>query len=222
MVIFLGSYIRDFLSTLQKALILAMNKVPVPFSPPNFRPIALLCFLSKILEKLAQNQIVSYLVANKILDPLQAGFRRHESTETALLKLTDDIRLAMDRKYVTVLLPFDFSETFDTISPSRLLTKLKDMGFSKSALSWIHSFLTSRSQCVIFHSTTSESLDTNLGVPQGSVLGPLRFCFYVNDLHLHLRDPNVFRILYADDLQIYVYISLNRVMEEITSLFAAV
>ena len=59
---------------MQKALILAMNKVPVPFSPSNFRPIALLCFLSKILEKLARNQIVSYLVANKNLDPLQVGY----------------------------------------------------------------------------------------------------------------------------------------------------
>ena len=106
------------------------------------------------------DQIVSHLVANKILDPLQAGFRRHQSNETELLKLTDDIRLAMDRKNVTVLQQFDLSKAFDTISPSRLLTKLNDMGFSKSTLSWIHSYLTNRSQCLIYQSITSRSLDS--------------------------------------------------------------
>ena len=88
-----------------------------------------LCFLSKVLEKLAHDQIVTYLVANKILDLLQAGFRRHQSTETALLKLTDEICLAMDRKYVIVLLQFDFSKAFDTISSSfSLVNQVKGHG----------------------------------------------------------------------------------------------
>ena len=105
---------RIFPSTWKKALILALKKISVLSSPSDCNSIALLCFLSKVLEKLAHEQIVAYLVANKILDPLQAGFRRHQSNETELLKLTDDIRLAMDRKNVTVLQQFDLSKAFDT------------------------------------------------------------------------------------------------------------
>ena len=104
----------------QKHFLLALKKIPVPSSPSDFRPITLLCFLSKVLEKLAHDQIVTYLAANTIFDTLQAGFRGHLSISTALLKLTDDIRLTMDRKYVTLFLQFDFSKAFDTISPSRL------------------------------------------------------------------------------------------------------
>ena len=74
----------------------------------GLRPIALLCFLSKVLEKIAHDQITEYLNSNNLLEPFQAGFRRHHSTQIALLKLTDDIRMAIDKKKVTLLLLFDF------------------------------------------------------------------------------------------------------------------
>ena len=105
-----------FPSSWKQAQVIALKKNIAPLTASDFRPIALLCFLSKVLEKIAHDQITEYLNSNNLLDPLQAGFRRHHSTQTALLKLTDDIRMAIDKKKVTLLLLFDFSKTFDTVS----------------------------------------------------------------------------------------------------------
>ena len=133
-----------FPSAWKKSLLLALKKTSIPSSPFDFRPIALLCFLSKVLEKLAHDQITTYLRQNKILDSLQTGFRQHNSTETALLKLTDDIRHGIHKRLITILLSFDFSKAFDSIVPSKLIVKLKSMSFYKTALLWIKSYLENR------------------------------------------------------------------------------
>ena len=96
-----------------------------------------------------------------LLDPLQAGFRRFNSTKTALLKLTEDIRIGINEKTVIFLLLFDFSKAFDTISPSRLIRKLRDMGFSKTALMWIKTYMIGHSQRVVSRSGESKYLETN-------------------------------------------------------------
>ena len=101
----------------------------------DFRPIALLCFLAKVLEKLAYDQVVDFLARQKIMDPFQTGFREHHNTQTALIKLTDDIRAGNGKNLATLLLQFYFSKAFDKISPSRLLINLKRLGFSKVTLS---------------------------------------------------------------------------------------
>ena len=113
----------------KKARVRPMKKCAAPKSPSDFRPISILCFLSKVLEKIALDQMQEFLKKEKILDPLQTGFKKHHSTETALLRLTEDIRRGIDKKYVTLLLLFDFSKAFDTISPFRLLERLRLMGF---------------------------------------------------------------------------------------------
>ena len=114
--------------------------------------------------------------------------------------------MARDKKQITLLLLFDFSKAFDTISPSKLLGKLRLLGFSRTALLWIKSYLQRRTQVLTSkNGVNSDSLETNLGVPQGSVLGPLLFCLYVNDLQDILGLTTVKHILYADDLQIYVH-----------------
>ena len=112
----------------KRARIIALKKIPFPSSPSDFRPIALLCFLSKVLEKLAYDQVVNFSATVKILEPFQTGFRKCYNTQTALLKLTDDIRVGKENRPATLMLQFDFSKTFDTISPSRLLQKLMRLG----------------------------------------------------------------------------------------------
>ena len=122
----------------------ALKKVSVPSTPSDSKPIALLCFLSKILEKLAHDQMTSYLEDSGLRDLIQTGFCKYNSTETALIELKNDIRMGIGKKIVTFLLLFDFRRAFDAISPSRLLVKLKNLGFSGWTLKWIGSYLQNR------------------------------------------------------------------------------
>ena len=123
-------------------------------------------------------------------------------------------------RLATLLLQFDFNKAFDKISLSRLLAKLKGLGFSEVALSWFWLYICGRSQCVFSRSSTSKYRNINLGVPQGSVLGPLLFCLYINDLKKHL-DNSIVKILYADDLQIYVHVPFHEIERGINLLSEA-
>ena len=127
---------------------------------------------------IVHEQISKYLDSKKILDPRKTGFRQHHSTQTALLRLTEDIRAGIDneKQYLTILLLFNFNKAFDKIIPSKLLHKLISKGFSKSVVLWVKSYISRRNQQVDTKSDgESDWLTTNLGVPQGSVLGPLLF-----------------------------------------------
>ena len=201
----------------KKSRILAIKKCSIPSSPSDFRPVALLSFLSKVLEKLVHDQVVNFLTKSSILDKFQTGFRKHHSTQSALIKLTDDIRMGNERQLATILLQFDFSKAFDNVSPSILLGKLRNAGFSKSTLRWFWSYLCGRSVCVASGKSVSDFRDINIGVPQGSVLGPLLFCIYMNDIQDFL-DVSTFRLLYADDLQIYVQVPTNQIQQGILRL----
>src|SRR5436190_23191810 len=171
--------------------------------PQDYRPISILPALSKGLERIVHNQITEFLVSNNIINTHQSGFRRYHSTETALLKVTDDIRLAMDRSQCTILILFDFSKAFDMVNHEILLEKLRILGFSDIALSWMGSYLSGRRQCVTHNNNTSEWKPVTCGVPQGSILGPLLFTIYVNDISKVLKYTNFH--CYTDDLQIYAH-----------------
>ena len=130
--------------------------------------------------------------------------------------------MAIDRKKVTLLLLFDFSKAFVTISPTKLLSKLKQLGFSRTALLWIKSYLERRTQIANSkNNRNSDWLETNLGVPQGSALGPLLFSLYVNDLQDTLNGRTVKHIFYADDLQIYTHSTIDKIHEGIARLSEA-
>ena len=161
----------------KRAHLVPLKKSAIPSVASNFRPIALLNFLSKVLEKIVHDQITEYLESKEILELRQTGFRRHHFMQTALLRLTEDIRAGIDNKkqHMTILLLFYFGKAFDTISPSKLFKKLIRMGFSRTVVMWVKSSITGRNQRVVTKMKgESVWLATNLGVPQGRSWDP--FC----------------------------------------------
>ena len=125
--------------------------------------------------------------------------------------------MGKEKRLATLLLQFDFSKAFYNVSPSKLLKKLQTAGFSKSSLHCFWSYLCGLSVCVTFKTSTSDYRDTNIGVPQCSVLGHLLFCIYMNDIKDCL-DASTFRLLYVDDLQIYVQVPAHQIQQGITEL----
>ena len=170
----------------------------------NYRPISLLPLFSKIFEKIVQKQLYNYLNDKNLLYDSQHGFRENYSTESAVIELTDYIKLHVDNQHIPICLFLDLSKAFDTINFDILLLKLKHMGLSNMALNWFESYLKNRKQFVTFNGCNSDFLETKTGVPQGSVLGPLLFLIYINDL---CNVSNLFKVIcFADDSTLIISI----------------
>ena len=172
-----------------------------PANPANYRPISVLPVASKILEKIVFKQAYSYLNNNNLLIKNQFGFRPKFSSEMALLNLTENINKAIDDGKVVAIVTLDLLKAFDMVPFDILIKKLKLFGFSENVIQWFVNYFTQRKQSTVVNGNKSEESEVNCGVPQGSILGPLLFIMYMNDLPQVIRNCKV--SLYADDTCIY-------------------
>lgn len=171
------------------------------FNGSNCRPISILPVLSKILERIIFDQILTYFTKNGLDSKHQHAYKAGHSTATALAHMTDDWLGHIDNKKIVGAVLIDFSSAFDVIDHKLLLSKLCAYGFNANATNWLKSYLFSRRQCVYFNGHFSAVKHLECGIPQGSCLGPLLFSIFTNDLPLALNEASM--TMYADDSTVY-------------------
>ena len=165
----------------------------------NYRPVSNLTFISKIIEKVISGRLNKHLINNGLFDPLQSAYRDKHSTETALIKVQNDILSALDVGSSAILLMLDLS-AFDTIDHDILLSRLCNVyGITGNALDWFRSYLTDRIQRVVIEDSVSVDQELYFGVPQGSVLGPRIYCMYTKHVSDIIQRHGLSHHSYADD-----------------------
>ena len=174
--------------------------------PDNYRPISLTSVCCKLFEHIVHSHISRFLTKYNILNPNQHGFRKDHSCGTQLVSTVYDWSLSLDHKVPTDVAVFDFSKAFDSVPHKLLLAKLQYFGIRGNILNWISAFLIGRHQRVVLDGCPSNWLPVSSGVPQGSVLGPLLFILYINDIGDNIK--STIR-LFADDLIMYKEIINN-------------
>ena len=173
----------------------------------NYRPISLTCILCKTLEHVIASSITKHFTQLGIFYDLQHGFRGKRSCETQLIMLVEELHKSVQAKKQVDLILLDFSKAFDKVNHEKLLLKLSQFGIRGSTLHWIRSFLNNRTQCVVVNGSRSSTISVSSGVPQGSVLGPLLFLAYINDLPTQVKS----RVrLFADDTAIYLAVTQEK------------
>ena len=180
----------------------------------NYRPISLLPSPGKIIEKVVHNRLAGHLEKYEILNNHQYGFRKERSTTHAITELLNQLNLNLNKRTPTVALYIDFRKAFDCLQYPILITKLETLGLHKSIIDWIRDYLQNRIQRVRANSTLSEPGTMRQGVPQGSILGPLLYIIYANDIVNKIKKSKV--TLYADDTVIYnSHRNINKAMANI-------
>ncbi len=170
----------------------------------NYRPVSLLPFIAKTLERVVFNQVSLFLSQNNKLDAKQSGFRSGHSTETALLSVTEALRIAKADSKSSVLILLDLSAAFDTVNHQILLSTLSSLDITGIPLRWFESYLTGLSFRVAWGGEVSKAHQLVTGVPQGSVLGPLLFSIYTTSLAPIIQAHGFSYHFYADDTQLYL------------------
>ena len=170
-------------------------------NPINYRPVSLTCIICKLLEHVVTSSIMKHLEYNNILYDLQHGFRSFRSCETQLVSFIQDLAKSSDKNIQTDLIIMDFAKAFDKVSHKHLMYKISYYGINCNAFHWIKDFLTDRTQTVILEGETSNKTPVTSGVPQGTVLGPILFLIFINDLAEYIQHSTL--RLFADDSIIY-------------------
>ena len=171
----------------------------------NYRPVSNLPFVSKILEKVVSSRIEEHLTLNNLHEEHQSAYRKFHSTETALIKVQNDILQSLDQNEIAVLVLLDLSAAFDTIDHETLLHRLEhQFGIGYKSLSWMRSYLTDRYQTVCIDGKMSKPVRMRFSVPQGSVLGPKFYTMYTKPVGLICKKYGLRHHFYADDSQLYI------------------
>ena len=170
----------------------------------NYRPISNLPFLFKIIERVASSQIQRYVSENKLDGDRQSAYRKQHSTETALVRLSNDILRAVDIHQNVIVVLLDLTAAFDTLDHQTLLQRLRNrFGITGTAIRWLESYFHERQQCVMIDGVCSEWKSVRQGAPQGSVFGPIAFSYYSVPVEEIIKAHDLECMVYADDTQIY-------------------
>ena len=205
-----------FPSILKIAKVIPVHKKESKLFYSNYRPISLLSNIDKIIEKIMCNRIYKFLDKSNIIYSLQFGFRQHYSTSHALLNLTEAIMKALDDGNVASGIFVDLHKAFDTVDHSILLSKFCHYGIRGLTNKWFESYLANRKQFVSINGFVSSTSSMASSVPQGSVLGPLLFLLYINDLHVAIKWYTVHH--FADDTNLLIINkSLKRLIKLLNS-----
>ena len=172
------------------------------YRPANYRPVSLTCILSKVMEHIVASQIMKHLAEHNLLNNNQHGFRSKLSTETQLIEFANDMLSGMKDGNQSDVVVMDFAKAFDKVSHEKLLYKLRMSGIDEDTCAWAGSFLCGRTQRVVVDGEASEEGEVTSGVPQGSVLGPIFFLIYINDMPEYTKHSSV--RLFADDTIVYL------------------
>lgn len=203
-----------FPEALKQSTILPIQKKSGSVLINEYRPINMLPCIEKVIEKLAYKQFNDFIQSNNLIDQCQTGFRALHSCESAINDVLYDLRDAQNKSQFTIAVSLDLQRAFEVIEPNLLIETLRQYGVQPLSLQWFKSYLTNRSQMVKIGDIISEPLNNNLGVPQGSILGPLLFILYINCITTYIKHCTV--KMFADDS--FVYISDSNIDQAIQKL----
>lgn len=193
----------------KRAFVTPIFKKGCRTDPNNYRPIALTCTMCKLMESVIKTQMTEFLSINHIISPHQHAFLSNHSTTTNLLECINDWVLSLQSHHSTDIVYVDFSRAFDSIVFSKLMYKLEKCSITGKLHGWIKNFVSNRTQCVVVNYNYSSDCNVLSGVPQGSILGPILFLLYINDIDTVCSDDATVK-LFADDCKLYSEITLQR------------